>query len=76
MSPFSANYGQDPLWQFGLTANPSEAPEEQDARQTATKMKEIAEHLQAEILRAQHRHQEQVDRRRALAPAFRIGDRV
>ena len=54
MSPFFANYGQDPLWQFDLTANPSEAPEEGDVRQTATKMKEIAEHLQAEILRAQH----------------------
>ena len=56
MSPFFANYGQDPLWQFDLTANPGEAPEERDARQTTTKMKEIAEHLQEEILLAQHRH--------------------
>ena len=40
------------------------------------KIKEIAEHLQAEILRAQHRHQEQADRRRAPAPAFHIGDKV
>ena len=63
MSPFFTNYGQDPLWQFDLTGNPGEAPEEWDARQAATKMKEIAEHLQAEILRAQHRHQEQADRR-------------
>ena len=31
MSPFFANYGQDPLWQFDLTANPGEAPEERDA---------------------------------------------
>ena len=76
MSPFFAKYKQDPLWQFDLTANPGKAPEKRDARQTATKMKEIAEHLQAEILRAQHQHQEQADRRRAPAPAFRIGDRV
>ena len=52
MSPFFANYGQDPPWHFDLTANPGEAPEERDARQTATKIKEIVEHLQAEILRA------------------------
>ena len=76
MSPFFANYGQDPLWQFDLTANPGEALEERDARQTAMKMEEIAEHLQVEILRAQHRHQEQADRRRVPAPAFRIGDKV
>ena len=56
MSPFFANYGQDPLWQFDLTANPGEALEERDALQTATKMKEIVEHLQAELLRAQYRH--------------------
>ena len=58
MSPFFANYGQDPLWQCDLTANPGEALEERDARQTATKMKEIAEHLQAEILWAQLRLQD------------------
>ena len=63
MSPFFANYRHDPLWQFDLTMSPDEAQEEWDARQAATKMKEIVEHLQAEILRAQHRHQEQADRR-------------
>ena len=52
MSPFFANYGQDLLWQFDLTMNPHEAPEKWDARQAATKMKEIAERLQAEILQA------------------------
>ena len=40
------------------------------------KMKEIAEHLQVEILWVQHRHQEQADRRRTPAPAFCIGDKV
>ena len=76
MSPFFTNYGQDPLWQFDLTVNTGEAPEERDAQQTAIKIKEIAEHLQAAILEAQHRHQEQVDRRQAPAPAFHIHDRV
>ena len=57
MSPFFPNYGQDPLWLFDLTANPGKALEERDARQTASKMKEITEHLQVEILQAQHRHQ-------------------
>ena len=52
MSPFFANYGPDPLWQFDLTANPREPPKEQDAQQATMKMKEIAEHLQVEILRA------------------------
>ena len=56
--------------------NPSEAQEERDAQQATTKMKEIVEHLQVEILWAQHRHQEQADRRRAPALAFCIGDRV
>ena len=45
MSPFFANYRQNPLWQFNLTVNPGEAQEERDARQAATKMKEIAKHL-------------------------------
>ena len=54
----------------------NEGQEERNGQQAAEKMKEIMEHLQAEILRAQHRHQEQANRRRAPAPAFRIGDKV
>ena len=45
MLPSFANYGQDPLWQFDLTANSGEAPEERDAWQAAMNMKEIIEHL-------------------------------
>ena len=57
MSPFFATYGQDPLWQFDLTAMAElehSLLEEQRAQQVPTTMKEITEHLQAEIFRAQH----------------------
>ena len=55
--PFFATYGQDPLWQFDLTAMAElkhSLPEEQCARQVSATMKEITEHLQAEIFHAQH----------------------
>ncbi len=39
-------------------------------------MKEIQEHLQAEILRVQHRYSEGADRRQTPAPAFKEVDRV
>ena len=56
ISPFFATYGQDPLWQFDLTAmEEPNLPEEQHAQQVSATMKEIMEYLQAEILRAQHR---------------------
>ena len=39
-------------------------------------MKEIMEHLQAEIFRAQHRQQEHADSKRRPAPAFKVGNKV
>jgi hypothetical protein len=51
-------------------------PEEADAQATAQSLKDIHDHLQAEILRAQHRYQESADRRRSPAPAFKEGDKV
>ena len=50
MSPFFANYGQDPLWQFDIRA--TRQPEERQATELASKFREITEHLQAEIVRA------------------------
>jgi hypothetical protein len=77
MSPFFATYGQDPLWQFDFTAvEEPRLPEEERAQQVSVKMKEITDHLQAEILRAQHRQQEYADGKRRPAPAFRVGDKV
>ena len=39
-------------------------------------MKEITEHLQAEIFYAQHRQQEYADNKWQLAPAFKVGDKI
>jgi len=74
MSPFFANYGQDPLWQFDIRA--TRQPEERQAMDLASKFQEITEHLQAEIARAQMAHQEQADKKRKPAPAYKIGDWV
>jgi len=75
ISPFFANYGHDPLWQFDFSQQAT-GLEERGARDLAGKFKEITEHLQAEILRAQHKHQEQADRKWKLALAFKVGDQV
>ena len=57
MSLFFATYGQDLLWQFDLTAIEElehSLPEERRVQQVSATMKEIMEHLQAEIFHAQH----------------------
>ena len=51
-------------------------PEEQRAQQVSATMKEITEHLPAEIFRTQHRQQEYADSKRRPAPAFKVGDKV
>ena len=74
--PFFVNHGQDPLWQSDLTAvgagagaSATPSGEERSALQVATKMKEIAEHLQAEILQAQATSTSGVGRQEARASA-------
>ena len=57
MSRFFVIYGQDLLWQFDLTAIEElehSLLEEQHAQQVSAIIKEIIEHLQAEIFHAQH----------------------
>ena len=79
MSPFFATYGQDPLWHFDLTAMEElkhSFPEEQCAQQVSATIKEITEHLQAEIFCVQYRQQEYADGKRQLAPIFKVGDKV
>ena len=51
-------------------------PEEQHAQQVSATIKEIMEHLQAEIFHAQHRQQEYADSKHRLTPAFKVGDKV
>ena len=79
MSPFFATYGQDPLWQFDLTAMAElehSLPEEQHAQQVSPTMQEITQHLEAEIFQVQYRQQEYADRKRQPAPIFKVGDKV
>ena len=79
MLPFFATYAQDPLWQFDLTAMEElehSLLEKQRIQQVSAMIKEITEHLPAEIFCAQHRQQEYADSKRRLAPAFKVGDKV
>ena len=82
MLPFFANYSQDLLWQFDFTKDQHEEQqqqvldEEHCTWQVSAKMKEIAEHLQVEILWAQYRQQEYTDNRCQPAPIFKVGDKV
>ena len=79
MLPFLATYGQDPLWQFDLAAMDEleySLPGEQCAQQVSTTMKEIMEHLQADIFRKQYRQQEYADSKRRPALAFKAGNKV
>ena len=75
MSPFFTNYRFDPLWQFNFS-NKARLLTEHNGKQLAAKFKEITEHLQAEMLRAQYWYQEQANKKRAPAPAFKINDLV
>ena len=50
--------------------------EKQHAQQVSATMKEIMEHLQEEIFRAQHRHQEYADSKHRPALAFKVGNKV
>ena len=51
-------------------------PKEQRAQQVSPTIKEITEHLQAEIFHAQHHQQEYADSKHRPAPAFKVGDKV
>lgn len=78
VSPFFANYGYDPRWTDEL-ANYTTAQkdiEERTGIEHAQMLKEIWEHLQAEIQRAQQRQQEGANRKRLPAPKFSPGDLV
>lgn len=78
MSPFFANYGFDPTWQFDpINASPRGPLQDQyTTAELAKHMQQITEHLRLEINRAQLRHEEAANRRRAPAPPFKIGDLV
>lgn len=78
MSPFFANYGYDPRWTEDLeTPTELEADRDsQDGQTHACVLNEISNHLQLEIKRAQHRQQEDSNRRKLPAPDIKKGDSV
>jgi len=46
------------------------------SKRSGRQFEEITEHLQAEILRAQYKHEDKADRKRKPAPAFKVDDQV
>lgn len=52
VSSYFTNCSRDPLWQFDFSTE-TRGPEEQNAVRLAIKMKELTEHLQDEMARAQ-----------------------
>jgi hypothetical protein len=78
ISPFLANYGIDPTWQDQPANTEAPASEIRDigGHDMAKTVAEITAHLRAEILRAQHRQQENADRKRMPAPAYQVGNLV
>ena len=76
VSPFFANLGYDPRWQFDLSAAAPRQPDDQRARSAVQALSEIHDHLRAEMHRAQLRHQENTDEHRIPAPDYQVGDLV
>lgn len=78
VSPFFANYGYDPRWQYD-PVQPADAPPPPAARaaaKIAQDLKEIHDHLRTELVRAQDRYREAADRNRTPAPNLKEGDEV
>jgi len=76
VSPFFANLGYNPCWQFDLSASPANQAEDQQACSVAKALSEIHDHLRTEIHRVQLRYQETTDTHRLPAPDYQLGDLV
>ena len=76
VSPFFANIGFDPRWQFDLTPPVANDRDDERAHGTARTLSEIHDHLRTELNRAQQRYQDNADNRRIAAPRFLPGDKV
>jgi len=74
VSPFFANLGYDPRWQFDLSASLPNQAEDQQARSAAKALSEIHDHLRTELHRAQLRCQETADTHCLPAPDYEVGD--
>ena len=69
VSPFFGMYGQDPRWQCDLTPPAANDADDRRAHTTARMLREIDEHLRAEMGRAQERYAVCANRSRLPAPA-------
>src|SRR3954447_6949062 len=77
MSSFFANFGYDPRWTNDLT-QPTDVPTRttRPAYTIAKDLRDITDHLRAEMHRAQLRHQEYADASRTPAPILKVGNKV
>ena len=76
VTPFFALHGYHPRATTSLEPPPGPTPGDTDALTSATALREIHDHLRAEIARAQSVQAEGGNQRRIPAPVFRPGDRV
>jgi len=76
VSPFFANLGYDPRWQFDLSASRPDEAEDQRARSATQVLSEIHDHLRTEMHRAQLQYQENAVEHRLPAPDYQVGDFV
>jgi len=76
VSPFFANLGYDPHWQFDLSASLPNQAEDQQARSAAKALSEIHDHLRTEMHRVQLCYQETADTHCLPAPDYQVGDLV
>ena len=76
VSPFFANLGYDPHWQFDLSASLPNQAEDQQVRSAVKALSEIHDHLRTEMHRAQLHYQETADTHRLPAPDYQVGDLV
>jgi transposase InsO family protein len=75
-SPFFANKGFDPRYQFDLSPAAPNNVDDRRALTTARTLSEIHSHLRTELLRAQMRYQDNADEHRIPAPNYQVGDKV
>jgi hypothetical protein len=73
-SPFFANKGFDPRYQFDLSPAAPNNVDDRRALITARTLSEIHSHLRTELLRAQMRYQDNADRHCIPAPDYQVGD--
>jgi len=76
VSPFYANLGYDPRWQFDLLASLPNQAEDQQAHSAVKALSEIHDHLRTEMNRVQLCYLETADTHYLPTPDYQVGDPV